>query len=269
MSFSILVHARYSTGATLTVIDPATAARVGLETRAAGRRANVGVTAGDIELATTTGARFDVTGLAPFAPSLLYVVPVRGNAGFLGHQVDGVLGTDFLRRYVVKFDYAAGRVTLWRPAFTGSDTGSDAGGIPVMLEGNVLVAPATTVFTDGTRTTARLLIDTGSSGALTLTTPFVRRHRLVQRFESRRASATVGINGMTFSPVITLTSVLFGDAVISQPNASLSQATAGLNASDDFDGIVGAELLRQFTVTVDYPRRRLVFSSEGASTTRK
>jgi hypothetical protein len=62
---------------------------------------------------------------------------------------------------------------------------------------------------------------------------------------------------MVFSPVITLASVAFGEAVISQPNASLSQADAGLNASDEFDGIIGAELLRRFTVTVDYPGRKL------------
>jgi len=245
------------TGATLTVIDPATAQQVGLVTRPAGRRGNVGVTAGETEMSTTTGARLDVGGLASFAPAVLYVVPVRANASLLGHQIDGVLGTDFLRRYVVEFDYGAGRVTV-RPA--GSTQGDAAGTrfeVTVSVSGNVLLAPATAAFTDGTQVPAALLIDTGSSGALTLTTPFVRRHRLTERFKSDRASATVGISGMVFSPVIALASVAFGEAVISRPNASLSQADAGLNASEDFDGIIGAELLRRFTVTVDFPGRKL------------
>ena len=111
--------------------------------------------------------------------------------------------------------------------------------------------------------TARLLIDTGSNGALTLTSPFVRQHDLVARFPARRANAAVGINGTVFSPVVALTSVAFGDAVIARPNAALSKATAGLDASTDFDGIIGAELLRQFTVTIDYPRRRIMFSAPG------
>jgi predicted aspartyl protease len=68
------------TGATLTVIDPATAQQVGLVTRPAGRRGNVGITAGDTEMATTTEARLDVAGLASFAAAIIYVVPVRGNA---------------------------------------------------------------------------------------------------------------------------------------------------------------------------------------------
>jgi len=245
------------TGATLTVIDPATAQQIGLVTRPAGRRGYVGVATANTEMATTTGARLDVAGLASFAPAILYVVPVRGNASFLGHQIDGVLGTDFLRRYVVEFDYGAGRVTVRPPGSVAASSSAAPLEVPVSVTGNVLLAPATASFTDGTAAPAALLIDTGSSGALTLTTPFVRRHRLTERFKSDRASATVGISGMVFSPVITLASVAFGEAVISQPNASLSQAEAGLNASEDFDGIIGAELLRRFTVTVDYAGRRL------------
>ena len=81
------------------------------------------------------------------------------------------------------------------------------------VTGNVLLAPATASFTDGTRRRRAMLIDTGSSGALTLTTPFVRRHRLTERFKSNRASATVGISGMVFSPVMALASMAFGEAV--------------------------------------------------------
>jgi hypothetical protein len=93
----------------------------------------------------------------------------------------------------------------------------------------------------------------------------VRRHDLVARFPSRQANAAVGINGTVFSPVIVLSSVSVGDAVLPRPNAALSAASAGLDASPDFDGIIGAELLRQFTVTIDYPRRRLVFSTPAVA----
>ena len=253
------------TGATLTVIDPATARQVGLPTQPAGTRENVGVTGGETELATTTGARLEVGDLPGFAPDVLYVIPVRGNAAQLGHQVDGVLGTDFLRRYVVELDYAGGQVTL-RQGTGRDDTTPAQDGVPITVEGNVLLAPATVTLTDGSTITARLLIDTGSSGALALTTPFVQKHQLAERFESRRASVTVGINGMAYSPVIGLASLMFGEAVISRPNASLSQVTNGLSASSDFDGIIGADLLRRYTVTVDYPRRRLIFGGKERST---
>ena len=44
-------------------------------------RANVGIAAGDMAMATTTGARIGVAGLPLFAPPSLYVVAVQNNAG--------------------------------------------------------------------------------------------------------------------------------------------------------------------------------------------
>ena len=101
-------------------------------------------------------------------------------------------------------------------------------------------------------------LDTGSNGAVTLTTPFVRQHKLADRFQTRELTATVGISGVAFSPVVVLPSVTFGDAIMPDVRAALSAATTGLSASTDFDGIIGAASLRRFVVTVDYPGRRLI-----------
>ena len=68
----------------------------------------------------------------------------------------------------------------------------------------------------------------------------------------------MGINGLVTSPVMTLASISIGDKAIPRPDAALSRDTAGLNASEAFDGILGADLLRRFTVVVDYPGRRLL-----------
>ena len=244
------------TGATLTVIDPAAAKLAGLVVRDGGPRTNVGVSADDVSVATTSGARIKVGGAPVFAPSQLFVVAVRANAGYLGHAVDGVLGTDFLSRHVVEFRYAESRVTLQPSSAPPKGTTTS---VPLTINGNHLIATATLTLPDGDQVAARLLIDTGSNSALTLTSPFVRRHRLTTRFPSRQQSATVGINGIDFSPVVKLTSVAFGSTVIGAPDAALSQSAVGLNASEDFDGIIGGELLRRFTVTVDYPGRRLAF----------
>jgi predicted aspartyl protease len=240
------------TGATLTVIDPSAAARLGLVVRQAGRRLNIGIASGDVAVGVTSGATVTVGDAPPFTPSPLYVVGVRGNSGYLRHTVDGVLGTDFLKSHVVRFDYRASRVTL--------DAAGPARGdpVPFTIDRNILVAASTLTLPDGEPLPARLLVDTGSNAALTLTSPFVRAHRLASRFPSLQMSATVGINGMEVAPVVTLKAASIGAAVFDAPNASLSRATTGLNASEEYDGIIGGELLRRFTLTVDYPRGRLL-----------
>jgi predicted aspartyl protease len=251
------------TGATLTVIDPAVATRIGKTPLSIGARANVGVATDHTELATVSNIRIEIAGVPAFVAPTLYVVPVRGNAQALGHQIDGVIGTDFLQRYLVEFNYAAGTLSLTPPPFAGKPSEP---GLPITTDGNVLLAKASVGLVDGDVLTARLLVDTGSGGGLTLTSPFVRQHRLIERFytptsrgdaTSGRSSLTIGINGVMTAPVIVLGSLGIGSATWSSPRSSLSREAGGLTASTQFDGLLGAELLRRFTLTIDYPGKMI------------
>ena len=246
------------TGATLTVLDPGTAKDLGLRVTDAGARPDVGVGGALTPLATTRGARITIGEAGLFVPSPLYVVPVRSGQDFLKHRIDGVLGTDFLSRHIVDFDYARRRVVLHAPGAFTRDTLPPA--VTITVRSNVLLAPASLTLPDGSVQTARLLIDTGSNLGLTLTSPFVAKHRLVERFPSRRATASAGINGVVASPLITLDAFSIGNAAFGRVDTALSRGTSGLNASQAFDGLVGADLLRHFRVVIDYPGRRMYLS---------
>jgi hypothetical protein len=243
------------TGATLTVIDTATATSLRVPVEDEGKHRNVGVASGLTEMRVARGVTITAGDAPPFSPDRLFVVPVRANAGALGHHIDGVLGTDFLRRFVVEFDYPAGRVRLHAPsrfAYRG-----EGAVVPISVEGNVLLARAGVALADNRTLTAQMLIDTGSSARLSFNSPFVRRHKL-SRFPTLGLTASVGINGVTAAPVIGLRSLSFGQAVVDRPEVALSQSSSGLNASDDFDGIISAELLSRFRLFVDYPAGRLI-----------
>lgn len=253
------------TGATLTVIDPETAGRLTLVVRPTGARANVGVGTGATNLATTAGAVLRVGRQPPFTPEPLYVVPVKDAEAHLGHRIDGVLGTDFLRRFVVEFDYAAGLVRL-HPASAVVANVRNTAGVAASVRGNVLTVPATLTLPDGRVLTPRLLVDTGNSGGLSLNTPFVRTHRLDEAFPATpgrnlNLRVSVGVNGVTTSRVVSFASFALGAATLPAPDVALSTATDGLNASPDFDGIIGADVLRLFTLVIDYPRRVVTLHS--------
>jgi hypothetical protein len=250
------------TGATQTVLDPSTARQLGLAVRDLGREAQIGVGSETTALATVTGVRIEIGTAPSFAPRMLYVLPTRAAEGPMGHRIDGILGTDFLRRFVVEIDYGRSRVLLHA---AGAVPPMDAAVVPVRLEGNVLVAPGTLTLPDTERVTAGLLVDTGSSSGLSLNAPFVRRFRLEERFPSRELSVAIGVNGTTTRGVMRGATLSIGAGPPRDAPAALSHATEGLSASPDFDGILGADWLRQCHLVIDYPRRTLSVEVTGSA----
>jgi predicted aspartyl protease len=242
------------TGATLTVLDPATVAGLGLTTRPSDVRPDVGVGAGTTRVATASGAAIRAGAAEPFHPSPLYVVGVREAEAALGHRIDGVLGHDFLEQYVVEFDYREGRVRLHPP---GTIAGGGAAPVAMLTSGNRVVVVATLHLSDGARLAARLLVDTGSSSGISLNSPFAGQHGLEARFPSTELSAAVGVNGMTVRSVMYLTGVSIGATELPVTRVALSRDRTGLSASTEFDGVIGAAVLRHFTVVVDYHRQEL------------
>jgi predicted aspartyl protease len=248
------------TGATLTVLDPATAARLDLRLRPADSRPDVGVGGRVTPVATTTGATIVVNGVVPFRPVPLYVVGVRDAEAALGHRIDGVLGHDFLRRFIVEFDYGMGAVRLHPP---GAVVAGESARVKVRTTGNRLVVPVRLTLSSGEALRARLLVDTGSSSGISLNSPFAARHRLEERFPSAELSAAVGVNGMTVRAVMQVSSASIGPVALPATRVALSRDQVGLSASTEFDGILGAAVLRHFTLVVDYPRQELALRKAG------
>ncbi len=242
------------TGATLTVLDPATVEELGLTMRLADARPDVGVGAGTTTVAMASGAVIRTGEAAPFRPSPLYLVGVRDAEAALDHRIDGVLGHDFLEQYIVEFDYRLGGVRLHPP---GRIVGGEAGRVAVRTSGNRVVVGARLHLSDGGTLAATLLVDTGSSSGISLNSPFAERHGLEARFPSTELSAAVGVNGMTVRAVMYLSGVSIGETDLPVTRVALSRDRTGLSASTEFDGVIGAAVLRHFTVVVDYHRREL------------
>lgn len=251
------------TGANLTVLDPAAARSLGLTVIDEGARSGVGSATGFTQLGRTRGVAVHVGGMPPFAPASLYVVPVRAMAGFLRHPIDGVLGVDFMRRHVVEFDYANGAVIVHEPAtFAYHGPGQI---LPIDVTDNVLTVRAPITLPDGEVIAARWLVDTGRAGRPMLNAPFVKRHRLIDRFASHtELSMSQGVNGFMRARTARLGGLRFGALQLARPVVDLSEATAGLSATEAYDGHLGALLLSEFRLLIDFPGRRLVLEPKRA-----
>ncbi len=146
-------------GASVSVVGEALATARGMTARAVGEtRAGIG------ESSTRIGMIGQITvhvAGAEIATNNTVSLPLGDDFDVIGHQIDGVLGSDVFLKYVVRIDYAAASVTLFDAnSFAYDGTGTT---IPIALSGNTPNVNVT-VTTGGTSLSTSALLDTGSDG---------------------------------------------------------------------------------------------------------
>jgi Aspartyl protease len=168
----------------------------------------------------------------------------------------GLIGAPILMRYAAQFQFDKGVLRLIDPASYAPPAGAIT--VPFELQEDLPIVHVTIDAGTGP-IDARLMVDTGASQFVDLNRPFVEAHKLVEAVPdaaARQRPAAIG----TPAPFLNGTAkrVVIGGVPFDRPRLGLSQATSGSSARAERDGIIGNDLLRHFTVTVDYRRKILV-----------
>lgn len=171
-----------------------------------------------------------------------------------GIQLGGMLGVEFIERFVVRIDYGAKTMTLIDPDHFSPGERQRAGvAIPFAFYDHM---PQVLGTFDGRP--ARLDIDTGSRADVTMTTPFVQRESLRTAYTG---GITItdgwGVGGPSHSYVVRVASLGLGAVDNADVIAGFSSATVGAFADGGSEGNVGSGLLKRFSVTFDYSRQVL------------
>jgi Aspartyl protease/PDZ domain len=94
----------------------------------------------------------------------LGAVDLSNQMPLLGHEVDGILGTDFFRRFVVEIDYDAQIVRLYGPSTFRYAGHGDS--LPLTFERRLPYVTATIAVLSQSPQRRTLLVDTGSEDAV-------------------------------------------------------------------------------------------------------
>jgi len=178
----------------------------------------------------------------------------------LGVPVHGIIGYNLFKDYVVKIDYIDEEITLYRPEhYKYRERKSDIV-LPLHFDGNKPFIRTSIVTEDKTEVPVKLMVDTGSSDALWLSSTSDERIKLPQNHIS--AFLGRGLNGDLFGTKGRIDGVWVGPLVlprpiVSFPDDSLIQQLISVN---DRNGTLGAEILRRFVVTIDYRNSRMILS---------
>jgi hypothetical protein len=178
----------------------------------------------------------------------------------MGRSSDGIIGRDFLERYVVAIDHAARTLTAYEPCgFEYRGTGAV---IPIEVVMGGPVIDVVLRMPDRPPLAARILLDAPHAGPVVLTTPFVDRHNLLDSARlltpTLLESTLMGVGGESAQLVGRALSLEIGPFEFRSPVVFFSRAKAGALAATAMDGLIGSQILGRFRVVYDHPRRRVI-----------
>jgi len=202
----------------------------------------VSLSVGSLELANQTVAAASLEQLGRYA----------------GHNLDGILGFELFRRYVVEVQYSSGVVNLYEPDNYRYDGPGQI--LPATLDGKHFCVQARISLHGGPPLQAKLLVDTGAGHLLTtLNTPYVDLHRLLPQDSIRYPDRLqIGLGGESRLFTARARTLELGGLVFQDVPIEFSRDEKGLMASPEFDGILGGQMLRRFKVVFDHARKRII-----------
>ena len=227
------------TGASRNLIDRKVARSLGLHTD--GVDSTQGAGAGRIPIEPMHGITIRLPGLTSEGHEAAAID--LGSVGeSIGRAEDGLLGYDFLQRFVVKVDYANRQMTVSAPE--AARPGSSAVALPIEFRGKWPFVKAELTIPGDVTVQDNFLVDSGSSDAVD--------HPIIAKMQDKRPTATgVGLGEAVQGYIARAKSFQIGGFVFKTP------LVACCGATDDTSRLVGGDILHHFTVTFDYPRKQM------------
>lgn len=225
------------TGAGINVLHPDAAKRLGIE---GGRPIRANGVGGSVDARLVELDSFKLAGFE-LAKSPAAVIPLPEIL-----ETDGLIGYTVLQRYVAIIDFEKGMLTLAEPRGFRPPEGFTK--LEMRVQGNIAELPLKVEGHEGW-----VKVDTGASDSLTFFKPFVEGHKIREKVEDIRPSAGGrGVGGSAESDSATADGVEFAGYKLPPLRVELSKMETGAFADAEAIGNLGSEVLRRFTVILDY-----------------
>ena len=239
------------TGASATILDERRSRALGLKSEG-----NLGAstTGGSAQAKFTKGVNFTLPGVKLLNQSVVSIPFGKEMAGFRPNFA-GILGYDFISRFVMEIDFLNKTLTLY-DAKTYEYKGSGKR-VPITVEGTPFVQAE--VKTSGhDPVSGRFEIDTGYDGAMTLYHPFVKAHPGLEPPATAEQSTRQGVATSAESFRARVERFTFAGFSFSDVVTDFTVGEAGAGGDRDVAGLIGNEILSRFKVIFDYSRQEMI-----------
>ncbi len=173
----------------------------------------------------------------------------------LGLKINGLIGADVFRNFVVEIDYPNHKLILHDPKRYKPRRNFKC--IPIIIEQGKPYICADITDTEGNTAYAKLLVDTGASHSLLLEEDATQNIFLPsQVFDAYLGS---GLNGSIWGKVGRISMIKLSDYQLDNVDAAYpdSLSMEGIRGIANRNGNLGANLLKRFRVAFDYRQNKM------------
>jgi hypothetical protein len=246
----------FDTGDTVGLIDLERARELGLNLQGQVHVGGAGSTT--LSGAFVKDAAWTLPGLEGFSQPIQAALPFGELSSRFGHAFDGIVGSNFIKKFVVEVDYRAGVIRLHdKDKFTYSGPGE---AIPIQFnsQGHPIIEGGVTPI-GGAPIKGKFVLDLGSGGCLALYSPFVaENHLLSSGLKTIKLIGAGGAGGQTNGQVGRVAELKIGSFKIANPITDFSEDKAGAFASSALAGNIGEQVASKFKVFLDYDHKRII-----------
>jgi predicted aspartyl protease len=176
----------------------------------------------------------------------------------IGMPVHGLIGFNLFKHYIIRVDYQTQKIKLIKPQFFDYEPRTNDIVLPIFFSKGKPVVKSEVVQEDGTVVPVSLLIDTGASDAMWLSTKTDSTLKVPS--QNIFAFLGAGLGGDLFGYKGRLSALWVGGKTLPSPIVSYPESDFVNNIifSEKRNGSIGGEILRRFTVTFDYHNNRVI-----------
>lgn len=178
-----------------------------------------------------------------------------------GIKVQGIIGADLFRRFVVKINYRRKVITLYEPdSFRPPDGKFEE--FPLEIERNKPYLIANTALTSDTTIQAKYLLDTGASISLLLYTNSHPAFDLPERYI--RSKIGMGLGGFLQGFLGRVEQIDIGNQQLNGVITNFQDLAENVdtNFTNNRNGIIGNQILSRFEIIIDYIHSKIYLRAE-------
>jgi hypothetical protein len=203
----------------------------------------------DLEAYITSPLNIQIPGLKSYdVGAAILKTDHFGLSNFAGIPIHGLLGYEFFNNLAVKIDFGDSSITVSRPKDTRFF--SRGSKIHLSVENRKPYLQAKVTYTNGTKSTDKLIFDLGAGHPLSLEN-IIEKHGLPDKFIS--ANLGMGLTGPIEGFLSRVKEVDIGKFKVKNVITSFPINKPGQQPEEQRDGNLGMGLLKRFTMIVDYP----------------